>query len=143
MKSSTIIITLAILAALFFLFGKGITGNAVNTGGDHLTLSLAEITTTASFYEHDGIRFFVVKALDGSIKTAFDACDVCYGSKKGYRQEGNNMICNNCGNSYPISGLGTENTKGGGCWPGYLPSNIQGQNLIILLSDIEKGKYRF
>ncbi|MAE49258.1 hypothetical protein CMI48_00355 [Candidatus Pacearchaeota archaeon] len=132
-----IILTIIILAAVFLLAGKS------NTGGDYLAIPLADITTTASFYEHDGIKFFVVQAQDGSIKTAFDACDVCHGSKKGYRQEGDNMICNNCGNSYPISGLGTENTKGGGCWPGYLPTTTQGQNLIISLSDIEKGRYRF
>ena len=80
---------------------------------------------------------------NGLIKTAFDACDVCYGSYKGYRQEGDSMICNNCGNSYPISGLGTENKGGGGCWPGYLPSEIKGEYLIIKKSDIKKGGYRF
>jgi len=68
------------------------------------------------------VKYFVVEAEDGSVKTAFDACDVCYRSRKGYRQEGDDMICNNCGNHYPISGLGTKNLRGGGCWPGYLPN---------------------
>ena len=34
------------------------------------------------------------------------------------------MVCNNCGNKYPIDGLGTENKNPGGCWPGYLPSTV-------------------
>ena len=93
--------------------------------------------------EKQKIQFFAVKASDGSIKTAFDACDVCYGSKKGYRQEGNQMVCNNCGNKYPIDGIGTKNKAGGGCWPGYLPNEIQGNSLVIKNSDLKAGKYRF
>jgi len=172
MKTSTIIIAIILIAGAFFIFNKGITGNVINTGGDSIIIPLSEITETAKFYEYDvkvhsedsstlsiqksqdkpqglfdsqgtKIRFFAVKAKDGSIKTAFDACDVCFGSKKGYRQEGDNMICNNCGNKYPISGLGTKNLGGGGCWPGYLPNKIQGENLIIENSKLEEGKYRF
>jgi len=129
------------------MFKGNITGNVINAGADSITIPLSEITETAKFYEYDSsgtkIRFFAIKAKDGSIKTAFDACDVCFGSKKGYRQEGNNMICNNCGNKYPISGLGTKNLGGGGCWPGYLPSKIQGESLIIENSKLEEGKYGF
>ena len=140
-----------LLAAIFFI-GKGTTtGNAtqtVNLAAEGSTdIPLSEITEEAKWYEYDAngkkIKFFAVKASDGSIKTAFDACDVCYGSKKGYRQEGNQMVCNNCGNKYPIDGLGTENKAGGGCWPGYLPNEIQGESLVIKHSDIEAGKYRF
>lgn len=77
------------------------------------------------------------------MKTAFNACDVCYGSKKGYRQEGEDMVCNNCGNHYRISGLGTANLKGGGCWPGYLESSTEGEYLVIAKSSLEGGRYRF
>jgi uncharacterized membrane protein len=138
-----------VVAAAIFTNGFGITGNAIGSGvgAAGLTIPLSEITEQAKFYDYtvDGttVSFFVVKAADGSIKTAFDACDVCYSSRKGYRQEGNVMVCNNCGNRYPISGLGTENLRGGGCWPGYLPSKIEGDNLIIKTSDLKKGEYRF
>jgi len=124
-----------------FLVKPLLTGNVVE--GNLIKIPLSEISEKASFYEYGGIKYFVVKASDSSIKTAFDACDVCYRSGKGYRQEGNDMICNNCGNYYPISGLGTENLAGGGCWPGYLPSEVERENLIIKKSDIEKGGYRF
>jgi len=133
---------LAIVLIAFILINKNITGGVIKEG-NVISIPLLEITEKAKFYESDGIKFFAVKASDGSIKTAFDACDVCYSNHKGYRQEGNSMICNNCGNKYPISGLGTENLRGGGCWPGYLPNTIKEENFIIKISDLEKGRYRF
>ena len=131
-----------VIVLAFFIVKPMLTGKVV-AEGDVISISLSEISEKAKYYEAEGTKFFVVKDLRGNIKTAFDACDVCYSSRKGYRQEGNYMICNNCGNKYPISGLGTENLQGGGCWPGYLPSEIQGENLIIKKSDLEKGRYRF
>lgn len=133
---------LVIVVVGFFMMGGGSTGNVVSAEGV-VKIPLSDISSKAEFYEYEGVEYFVVKAGDGSIKTAFDACDVCYRSGKGYRQEGSDMICNNCGNYYPISGLGTENLAGGGCWPGYLPSKVEGDNLIIKKSYIENGRYRF
>ena len=145
-KITLIIVGVLILVGLFFVF-KGMTGNAIGSPEDIITISVSEITEEAKWYEYDfngkKISFFAVRASDGSIRTAFDACDVCYGSKKGYSQQGNQMVCNNCGNRYPIDGLGTENLRGGGCWPGYLPSRIEGDSLIILKEDLEAGGYRF
>ncbi len=108
---------------------------------------LSEISEQARWYEYEiggtKIRFFAVKAADGSIKTGFDACDVCYKAKKGYRQDGGIVVCNNCGKRYPISSIGTENKNPGGCWPGYLPSSIEGEYVVIKKSDLESGKWRF
>ena len=132
---------IVIIVLGYFIFGKGITGNVVGVG-ESITIPLNEISEKAKFYEVDGVKFFAIKTR-GEIKTAFDACDVCYGSEKGYRQEGDYMVCNNCGNKYAISGLGTKNLRGGGCWPGYLPSEVEGENLIIKKSELDKGAYRF
>jgi hypothetical protein len=111
-----------------------------------LQISTSEITTNAKWYPYDSdgveIRFFAVKSNDGEIHVAFDACDVCYEEKKGYRQENIQMTCNNCDNSYPIKLLGTENDQGG-CWPSYLPMEIEDDNLIILISDLEEKRYMF
>jgi len=147
----------------FFMMSGGSTGNVVSAKG-LVKIPLPEISGQAKFYEHEGIKYFVVQASDtqgghenpkegrvplrglqagGSVKTAFDACDVCYKSGKGYRQQGSDMICNNCGNYYPISGLGTENLAGGGCWSGYLPSKVEGEYLVIKETDLNKGAYRF
>ena len=147
---------LVLIVMSFFMFSgnSGSTGNVLVDESNVVKIPLSEISETAKFYEYDGIKYFVIKASDtqgghenlqagGSVKTAFDACDVCYRSRKGYRQEGQDMVCNNCGNHYPISGLGTKNLRGGGCWPGYLPSSVEGENLIIKKSDLESGRYRF
>ena len=112
-----------------------------------IQIPIQELSTTARFYEEElngvKIKYFVIKDKTGEIKTAFDACDVCYNSKKGYTQEGEYLICNNCGNRYHVSGLGTENKAGGGCWPSYLPSEVKGDKLIIKISDLAKGSYKF
>lgn len=131
----------------FFLIKPLFTGNSVSAQQGDFKIPLSEISEKAEWFEYSyngkDLVFFVVKSEDGTIKTAFDACDVCYGSKKGYRQEGNYMVCNNCGNKYLISELGTKNKIGGGCWPGYLPNEIKGENIVIKKSDIQSGAYRF
>lgn len=142
LKGAATVIGLFIVVS-FFTGGFGLSGKAIQNSDTDVIIPLSEISDQAKFYEYKRIKYFVLKASDGSVKTAFDACDVCYGSKKGYSQQGNVMVCNNCGNRYPISGLGTKNLRGGGCWPGYLPSKVEGDNLVIKVSDIEKGKYRF
>src|SRR3990167_6829294 len=127
----------------FFIRGGSVTGGAIIEDSDSIKIPLSEISKKAEFYDYKGIEYFVVKSDSGGVKTAFNACDVCYNAKKGYRQEGNDMVCNNCGNHYPISGLGTRNLRGGGCWPGYLPSSVEGDYLSIKKSDLESGRYRF
>ncbi|OIO45852.1 MAG: hypothetical protein AUJ31_03130 [Parcubacteria group bacterium CG1_02_39_15] len=113
---------------------------------DFVQIPVSEITNQAKWYEYDlgekKIKFFVVRAEGESIKTAFDACDVCYYSGKGYRQEGDYMVCNNCGNRYPIAGLGTENKTPGGCWPGYLPNVVEGEYVLIKVKDLANNSWR-
>jgi len=139
----------AALTGVFGLLGPSVTGSVTGSGSDTsvVRIPLSEISGNVKFYEYDAggttIRFFAVKAGDGSIKTAFDACDVCYKLRKGYRQEGDYLVCNNCGKRFAISSLGTENRNPGGCWPGYLPSSVEGDSLVIKKSDLEGGRYRF
>jgi len=106
----------------------------------------ADITTTANWYSYDSdgveIRFFAVRSNDNEIHVAFDACDACYEHKEGYVQDGVKMICNYCGKSFPIKAVGTEN-KSGGCWPSYLPMTIDGDNVVIKVSDLEENLYMF
>jgi len=136
-------VLLVVAIGFFALRGGSPTGGVIIQDLDAVKIPLSEIPNKASFYEYEGIEYFTVKTNDGTIKTAFDACDVCYNAGRGYSQEGNDMVCNNCGNHYPINGLGTRNLRGGGCWPGYLPSKIQGDYLVIKKSDLEEGRYRF
>ena len=82
------------------------------------------------------IRFFVVKSTDGVIRAAFDACDVCWRAKKGYVQQGNDMICVNCGLKFRTDKV---NEVTGGCNPSALKRTIKDGNIIITQQDVMSG----
>lgn len=84
-----------------------------------LVIPIAYITEIATFYpvEVDGVKLEVlaVKAPDGSIRTAFNTCQVCYDSGKGYyKQDGNVLVCQNCGNRFTMDKVEMQS---GGCNP--------------------------
>jgi uncharacterized membrane protein len=84
-----------------------------------LVIRVAEITENAVFYPVDieGTRLEVlaVKAPDGSIRTAFNTCQVCYASGRGfYKQQGSVLVCQNCGNRFRMSQV---EKRSGGCNP--------------------------
>ncbi|MSM38125.1 MAG: DUF2318 domain-containing protein [Geobacter sp.] len=87
------------------------------------------------------VAFFLVKAADGSLKTAFDACDVCYKEKKGYEQNGDAMVCKNCKMKFATSKIGPHAV--GGCNPSYLPSRPAGANIVISVADLRAGARYF
>lgn len=107
-----------------------------------ITIPISVVSENAKWYEDEqGNRFFIVKAKNGKIKTAFDSCDICWQADKGYRQQGDYMVCNNCGLQFAISELGKENkSPGSGCWPRYLPHTITDNNVIIRLSDLTRNQ---
>jgi uncharacterized membrane protein len=113
--------------------------------GNFVKIPVSEITDKAKFYSFDAdgvnVNYFAVRGSDGKIRTAFDACDVCGGSK-GYRQEGDDMVCNNCGRFFDIDSIGTAN-KGGGCWPSFLSNTIEGDYVKISKLDLANGAFRF
>ncbi len=82
------------------------------------------------------IRFFVVKSTDGVIRAAFDACEVCWKAKKGYVQQGNDMVCINCGLKFRTDKV---NEVTGGCNPSPLKRTIQGANVVISQQDVMSG----
>ena len=47
-----------------------------------------------------------MKRYDGSIRTALDACVACNHAKLGYRQEGDLVVCNNCGMGFKPTDIG-------------------------------------
>lgn len=86
------------------------------------------------------IRYFVLKSADGVIRAAFDACDVCWPAGKGYYQEGDEMVCRNCGRRFASVLI---NEVKGGCNPAPLHRTIQGDQLIIKTEDIVQGQTYF
>jgi len=86
------------------------------------------------------IPFFVVQGADGVVRAALDACDVCYESHLGFRQEGDAMVCNACGNRFPVTRINVEQ---GGCNPVGLKAVVRGDQVIIGLADLEAGTKYF
>ena len=89
--------------------------------GGYLAIPIADLSQTASFYKADldgtEIELVALKDSKGNLRTAFNACQVCYSSGRGYYvQDGNYLVCQNCGNSFTIDQVGIAS---GGCnpWP--------------------------
>ena len=96
------------------VFAAGAQAGVLESGD--LYIPADEITETATFYPItlDGteMEIFAVRAPDGTIRTAFNTCQVCYDSGRGYyKQEGNFFVCQNCGNRFRIGDI--ERIRGG------------------------------
>ena len=98
----------------------------------------------ARHFEHvDGkhtIRYFVLKSSDGVLRAAFDACDVCWPAGKGYYQEGDSMVCRNCGRRFASK---LVNEVKGGCNPAPLIRTLDNGKLVIQVKDILEGRRYF
>jgi uncharacterized membrane protein len=86
------------------------------------------------------INYFILKSSDGIIRAAFDACDVCWRAGKGYYQDGDEMVCGNCGRRFASIRI---NEIQGGCNPAPLKRRIEGNNVVIAAGDIIEGKEYF
>lgn len=140
-----VIVALLAGAASVYAFSLGKYEKVKESNGT-ITLPVAKLSDgKARFYKFvDGgkeVAFFAVKASDGSVRTAFDACDSCYRSKKGYEQQGDKMNCNNCNQKFAVNRLGPNAT--GGCNPGYLPHQVNGGTISIKASDLKDGARYF
>jgi uncharacterized membrane protein len=108
-------------------------------------IALADVSGgKAHFYSYDAggtpVNYFVLKSSDGVVRAAFDACDVCFAQKKGYSQEGDEMVCNNCGRRFPSTRI---NVAEGGCNPSPLDRTEADGQLIISASDLQAGARYF
>lgn len=86
------------------------------------------------------VRYFVLKSSDGVIRAAFDACDVCWRANKGYVQEGDVMICTNCGRRF--ASIRVNEVKGG-CNPAPLARQVVDGKVVIKVADILEGRRFF
>lgn len=141
-----------ILIAGVVLAGRSLGGNDGNSGlaseasavqsDQDLVIPISEVSKTAKFYpvDIDGTRLEVVavEASDGTIRTAFNTCQVCYDSGRGYyKQQGNMLVCQNCGNQFPMDRVEVE---AGGCnpWPIFDKNKTVTENSITISYDFLK-----
>jgi uncharacterized membrane protein len=114
-----------IVVVLAIIVIKGVSGSgaprsasAAQKGGD-IKITKSQITSTASFIPYQSgntkMEIVAVKAPDGTVRTAFNTCQVCYNSGKGYyKQQGQELVCQNCGNRFKVDQVEKEKN---GCNP--------------------------
>lgn len=71
----------------------------------HVLIPAKKVTSKAAFFDYDvngtTVEILVVRALDNTIRIAFNTCQVCHGSPKAYfTQEAGQLVCQNCGNRF-------------------------------------------
>lgn len=75
-----------------------------------LVIPVSSLTTNAQFFGIvvDGTYLEVIAFRSGSsYRTAFNTCQVCYGSSRAYyKQSGSYLVCQNCGNKFALSKVG-------------------------------------
>ena len=126
----------------FWSFGKY--ASVADEGGT-VSIPMNEIDDgQAHYYSFDAgsrtIKFFVLQSSDGVVRAAFDACDVCWRSGKGYEQDGEFMVCGNCGQRFAGARINVEK---GGCNPAPLHRTVDGDTLRISRADILSGARYF
>lgn len=117
MKRKYCILILALLALLTGCSRK----EKVTTlkTGEYLEIPISDLTESISIYPVtvDGLNMEILAAkdADGTLRTAFNTCQVCNGSRKAYFvAEGDHVVCQNCGNSFARADVGVLS---GGCNP--------------------------
>ena len=90
-------------------------GGPATTSGD-IRIPKNDVSASVTFYPYKSGdiagEVLALRAPDGSIRTAFNTCQVCYSSGRGYYvQQGDVLVCQNCGNRFKASQV--ELIKGG------------------------------
>jgi uncharacterized membrane protein len=147
------LIAATVPVAFFFALTPAFAQSALNTvkpaiADKDLVIKVSEITENAVFYpvDIDGTRLevLVVKAPDGTIRTAFNTCQVCYGSGRGfYKQQGTVLVCQNCGNRFRMSQV---EVRSGGCNPvPIFPQNktVTAQTITVSKDFLKEAKAIF
>jgi uncharacterized membrane protein len=138
----------ALVVMAVFLMDKTSIAQAETIKNGDLRILKKEVTSKAKFYPVtvDGVKMEVVavKASDGSIRTAFNTCQVCFDSGRGYYiQEGAELVCQNCGNRFQIDRV--EKIKNG-CNPVPITADLKtddGKYITISKTLLAKAKGLF
>ncbi|MGN0806125.1 MAG: Fe-S-containing protein [Candidatus Coproplasma sp.] len=136
-----------------------VTGSDEDTGSEedadeldnskNLVISLSALTTDAQFFGIivDETYMEVIAFKYGtSYRTAFNTCQVCYGSRKAYYiQSGSNLVCQNCGNRFALSNVGLKSSSYT-CSPYPIldtDRTTDDENIIITYNFLVKSKNMF
>ena len=144
MRKYILVLTVLAVAVLFISF-KPNKYSKVQIENGEIKLPLKKMHDGRPHYykqELNGkdIKFFVLMDNEGIVRVAFDACDVCFPEGKGYRQEGDFMICNNCGQQFHESKI---NVIKGGCNPAPVERIFDQNYVYIAVESLADGSSYF
>jgi hypothetical protein len=113
-----------------------------------IVIPKADITAEPTFYpavvNGEDMEVLALTASDGSVRTAFNTCQVCYDSGRGYyRWNGSALQCQNCGNQFAPEAVEVEV---GGCNPVPIfddSTTDDGTNITIPLSYLQQQQTLF
>jgi high-affinity iron transporter len=130
---SLVVVSLAAEFAYAHAMNAPTPGKVLVAENNEVRIPLSELTDQSlHFYTADVsgtvVRFLVIHQANGNYATALDACQIC--GRAGYRQEGQNIICRNCGASIYAPSVGEH----GGCNPIPVKSTVAGGEVIVNLS---------
>jgi uncharacterized membrane protein len=135
------------LAVLFAGRGasRAVEAIAAASGADLVVAETTFADGRAQFYSYttsagQPIRFFVMKSADGVVRAALDACTVCYRQRLGYRQEGDQMVCNKCGQAFASNRI---NVVTGGCNPIALERDVSGGRVTVRAAALEQNAIHY
>lgn len=82
------------------------------------------------------VKFFVGRDPAGHLQVAFDANETCAKGKRGYRPDGEWVVCNKCDKAFRLTEV---NAGGGGCKPVPLAFREDGGEIRVAEAEILKG----
>jgi uncharacterized membrane protein len=137
---------IGIIVTVFMFFSFTKTAETRTAQEDRVSYPMSKFDDgKAKFFQYKTpqgltIKYFILKSSDGVVRAAFDACDVCWPSGKGYYQDGDVMVCRNCGRRFASVKV---NEVRGGCNPAPLKREVVGDQLVIHAADLMQGAQYF
>ncbi|MCL4535083.1 MAG: Fe-S-containing protein [Bacteroidetes bacterium] len=103
------------------------------------TVGLSTGRLNLYFYESTrmNVTFMVIKRDDSDFAVALNACGIC--PPKGYHQEGEVLICDNCNAPINMETVGLP----GGCNPIPLAGSLSGDEVLIAAADLDGAQSAF
>jgi FTR1 family protein len=106
--------------------------------GGRVEIAVSEVgDSNLHFYTADSkgtlLRFLVIRKGNGDYAVALDACQICGWS--GYRQQGQSVICRNCGAAIYVPSIG----QSGGCNPVAVKARVEAGKILIDLAALTQS----
>lgn len=139
------IVVAGVIAAQYFLDGGAARASYIQVRPDEqgaVTLDVGDLTNGGvRFYRflnraNQEIDFFVGRDTAGTVQVAFDASEVCMKKRRGFRHEGEWMVCNFCDKAFRLREV---NADAGGCAPVALKHRVDGTKLLLTENDLLTG----